>query len=72
MEGGLLGDTFDVKKEGRGEVDYPFAINGVVSVSCIDRFLQSCGGEGLFPDKSPVKARDACAAINKGMGVNSF
>ena len=39
--------TFDIEKEGRGEADYPFAIDGVVSISCIDRFLQSHGGEGV-------------------------
>ena len=39
MEGDLLGDSFNVEEEGRGEADYSFAINGVISVSCVDRFL---------------------------------
>ena len=26
----------------------------------------------MFPDKPPVKAGDACAAINKGASVNGF
>ena len=72
MEGDFPGNTFDVEKEGRGGVDYPFAINGVVGVSCVDRFLQSCDGEGVFLDKSPVKAGDACATINKGTSVDGF
>ena len=72
MEGNLPGNTFNVEKEGRGEADYPFAVNGVVGISCVDRFLQLCGGEGVFPDKSPVKAGDACSTVNKGAGVDSF
>ena len=26
----------------------------------------------MFPDKPPVKAGDACTAVNEGAGVNSF
>ena len=72
MEGDLPSDTFDVEKEGGSEVDYPFAIDRVIGVSCINRFLQLHGGEGMFSDKPPVKAGDASAAINEGTGVDSF
>ena len=72
MEGDLLGNTFNVKKEGGGEANYPFAVNGVVGISCVDRFLQSCGGEGILPDEPPVETGDACATVNEGMGVDGF
>ena len=39
MEGDLPGNTFYVEKGGRGEVDYPFTVDGVISVSCVDWFL---------------------------------
>ena len=39
MEGDLLGNTFDVEEEGGGEVDYSFAVNGVVGVPCVDGLL---------------------------------
>ena len=39
MEGDLLSNTFDVEKEDRGEADHPIAIDGVIGVSCVDRFL---------------------------------
>ena len=39
MEGDLSGDTFDIEKEGGGEVNYSFAVNGVIGVPCIDRLL---------------------------------
>ena len=39
MEGDPLGDTFNVEEEGRGEVDYSFAINGIIGIPCVDRFL---------------------------------
>ena len=39
MEGDLSGDTFDVKEEGGGEANYSFAVDGVISVPCIDGFL---------------------------------
>ena len=61
-----------VEEEGGGEADYSFAINGVISILGIDRFLQLGGGEGMFPNKSPIEARDACATVNKGTSVNSF
>ena len=57
---------------GRGEMDYSFAVDGVVSVSGVDWFLQPGGGEGIFPDKSPIEAGDACATVNKGTSVNGF
>ena len=39
MEGDLLGDSFNVEKEGGGEVDYSFAVDEVIGVSCVDWFL---------------------------------
>ena len=26
----------------------------------------------MFPDKPPIKARDTCAAVDEGAGVDSF
>ena len=39
MEGDLSGDALDVKEEGGGEVNYSFAVNGVISVPRVDGFL---------------------------------
>ena len=39
MEGDFPGNTFNVEKEGGDEADYPFVVNGVIGVSCIDGFL---------------------------------
>ena len=39
MEGDLSGNAFDVKEEGGGEVNYSFAVDGVISVPHIDGFL---------------------------------
>ena len=64
MKGDFLGDSFDVEEEGGGETNYSFAVNGVIGVSCVDRLLQLCGGESVFPDKPPVEAGDACAIEN--------
>ena len=72
MEGDLLSDPFDIEEEGGGKADYSFAINGVISVSGVDWFFQPSSGEGMFSDKPPIKAGDACAAVNKGVGVNGF
>ena len=72
MEGDFPGDTFNIEEEGRGKADYSFAINGVVGIPCIDRFLQPHGGKGMFLDKPPIKAGDACAAVNEGAGVDGF
>ena len=72
MEGDFSGNTFDVEKEGGGKANYPFAVNGVIGVSRVDRLFQPCGGEGMFPDEPPVETGDACAAVNEGAGVNSF
>ena len=67
MEGNLPSNTFDVEEEGGGEADYSLAINGVIGVSCIDWFLQPSGGEGMFSDKPPVEAEDACATVYEGV-----
>ena len=39
MEGDLSGDAFDVEKESKGKAHYSFAIDGVISIPCIDQFL---------------------------------
>ena len=57
MEGDFSSDSFNIEKKGGGEVDYSFAVNGVIGVSGIDQFLQPGSGEGMFPDKPPIKAR---------------
>ena len=72
MEGDFPSNPFDVEEEGGGEADYSFAINGVISVSGVYWFFQPGSGKGMFSDKPPIKAGDACATINKGAGVNSF
>ena len=72
MEGDLLGDFLDIEEEDGGEMDYSLAVNEVIGIPCIDWFLQPGGREGMFPDKSPIEAGDACATVNKGMGVNGF
>ena len=53
-------------------MDYFFAVNVVIGISGIDWFVQPGSGEEVFPNKSPIKAGDACAAVNKGVGVNGF
>ena len=72
MKGDFPSNPFDIKEEGGGEADYSFAINGVIGVSGIDWFFQLGSGEGMFPDKAPIEAGDACAAVNKGTGVDGF
>ena len=72
MKGDFSSDPFNVEEEGGGEADYSFAINGVIGVSGVDWFFQSGSGEGISSDKPPIKAGDACAAINKGAGVDGF
>ena len=39
MEGDLSGDALNIKEKGGGEVNYSFAVNGVISIPCIDGFL---------------------------------
>ena len=39
MEGDFAGDSFNVEEEGGGEANYSLAVNGVISVPCINRFL---------------------------------
>ena len=72
MEGNLPSDAFNVEEKGRGEADYSFAIDGVVSVPCVDQFLQPNGGEGVFSNKPPIEAGDACTTIYEGTGVDGF
>ena len=72
MEGNFSGNAFDVKEEGGGEANYPFAVNGVIGVPCIDRLLQPCGGKEMFFNETPVEAGDACATVNEGVGVDGF
>ena len=72
MEGDFLSDSFNIEEEGRGEADHSFAVNGVIGIPGIDCFLQLSCGEGMFPDKSPIEARDACATVNNSTGIDSF
>ena len=72
MEGDLLSNPFDIEEEGGGETDYSFAVDGVISVCGIDWFFQPGGGKGMFSDKSPIKAGDACTTVNKGVSVDGF
>ena len=39
MEGNLSGDAFDVEEESRGEADYSLAVDSIIGVSRVDRFL---------------------------------
>ena len=72
MEGDLSGYSSDIKEQSSGELDYPFGINGVVLVPGLYWGFQSLGREFVFPNKSPVDARDACPAVYEGPGVNGF
>ena len=72
MEGNLLSDTFVIEEECGGETDHSFAIDGVVSVPCIDWLLQLAGREGMLSNKPLVEAGDACTAVYEGMGVDGF
>ena len=72
VEGDLSGYSSDIKEQSSGELDYPFGINGVVLVPGLYWGFQSLGREFVFPNKSPVDARDACPAVYEGPGVNGF
>ena len=39
MEGDFSSDTLDVKEKGGGEANYSLAVDGVVSVPCVDGLL---------------------------------
>ena len=70
MEGSFLSDPFDVKEEGGGEENLPIFVGGLVYVVDNDGGFELISGELVFLYKSPVNARDFCAAINNGMGVD--
>ena len=72
MEGNLPSDALDIEEKSGGETDYSLAIDGVVSVSRVDWFLQPGGGEGMFSNKPSVEAGDACTTVYKGTGVDGF
>ena len=72
VEGDLLSDSLNVKEEGEGKADDSSAVNRVVSVLGIDWFIQLSGGEEMFLDKPPIKARDTRATNNKGASVDGF
>ena len=67
MEGDFSGDALNIEEKGGGETNY-----SLVSISCIDGFLQPSSGEGMFSVESPVKTGDACTTVNEGVGVDSF
>ena len=72
MKGDFSSNSFYIEKEGGSEIDYSFTVNGIISVSGIDWFLQLGSREGMFFNKSPVETRDACTTINEGTGVDGF
>ena len=72
MEGDLLGYSSNIKEQGKGELDYSLGVDGVVCVPCLNQGFQALGRELVFPDKSPVDARNTCPTIYEGSGVNGF
>ena len=72
MKDHLLGDSFDVDKEGTGVSDISFLVEGSVSVPGADRFLKLRDGETLFFNEVVVNAGDVCTTVNKGIGVDGF
>ena len=72
MEGDPLGYSSNVKEQGGGEPDYPFGVDGVVHIPCLDRDFQALDRKFVFSDKPPVNAGDACPTIYEGSGVNGF
>ena len=72
MENHFLGDSFDIGEEGTGVQNVSFLVEGSISVSRADGFLEFDGGESMFFNKVVVDAGDICSAINEGVGVNGF
>ena len=72
MEGNLPSNTFNVEEEGGGEMDHSLAIDGVVSVPCVDWFLQPGSREGMLSNKPPVEAGDACTTVYEGTVSKEF
>ena len=72
MKDHLLGDSFDVDKEGTGVSDISFLVEGSVSVPRADGFLEFDDGESVFFNKVVVDAGDISSTINEGVGVDGF
>ena len=72
MEGDSLDYSSNVKEQGGGKPDYSFGIDGVICVPCLDWGFQVLGRKFVFPNESPVDARDACPTVYEGLDVNSF
>ena len=72
MEGDSSGYPSDVKEQGSGEPDYSLGVDGVVCVSCLNWGFQALSRELVFPDESPVDARDTCPTVYEGSDVNDF
>ena len=72
MEGDSLGYSSNIKEQGSGKLDYSLGVDGVVHVPCLHWGFQVLDRKFVFPDKSPVDARDTCPTIYEGSGVNGF
>ena len=72
MEGDSSGYSSDVKEQGGGEPDHSFGVNGVVRVPGLNWGFQVLSREFVFPNKSPVNARDTRPTVYEGSGVNGF
>ena len=72
MEGDSSGYPSNVKEQGGGKPDYSFGVDGVVCIPRLDRGFQALGRKSVFPDKSPIDARDTRPTVYEGSGVNGF
>ena len=72
MEGDLAGYSSNVKEQSGRELDYSLRVDGVIRVPCLDWGFQALGRKFVFPNESPVDARDACPAVYEGSGVNGI
>ena len=68
----FLCDTFDVGKEGAGEVDFPIFIGDLINIPYFDGDIKFCSGERVFSDKLPVNAGDVCTTVDQGVSVDDF
>ena len=64
MEDNLLGDAYNVDKEGAGVMDFSTFVEGGVCISGSKGFFEFGGWQPMFSDELPVNARDVSAAID--------